>query len=433
MPEITTLKGMHDFLPTDMYVRRYVIDKIRNVFEKYGYEPLETPALEYYDVLSAKYGEEERLIYRFQDYGGREVGLRFDLTVPLARVLASHNELPLPFRRYQIQPVWRAEKPQKGRFREFYQCDVDLVGIKSMAADAEIIAIIYDTLKALGFDKFTIRINNRKILQTIAERLNLPADKYLPFFRAIDKLDKKGWPGVVDELMRLGLTDSCIEELKGVLKLRDVPTKIMSTLRRVLGDTEGLSEMESLFQYLDAYGIPTDYTVFDVALARGLDYYTGPIHETAVDVPKIGSITGGGRYDRLLEIFTGKPIPAVGTTLGLERIIIVMKETGMIPASAIPTRILMTIFDTTTYKKTVELAQRLRAIGVNVALYPEFVKLSKQLKYADKANIPWVIVMGPDELAEGTFLLRDMKSGNQYKIKLTDYHKVKEYIDGVLG
>ena len=417
-------KGTRDFLPEQMIKRNYVINIIKQIFEKYGFDPLETPTLELWETLSGKYGEEgDRLTYRFEDRGGRQVGLRYDLTVPLSRVIAMHPQLPKPFKRYQIQPVWRADKPQKGRFREFYQCDVDIVGSASMLADAEIIAVSYEVLTALHFEDFTIRINDRKILSGIVEVCGVPREKEVDIYRAIDKLDKIGFEGVEKELTTRGVANEVVKKLFEILSIQGSTAERLSQTAALLDGSEigreGVQDMQTLFAYLNDYGIPEECVAFDLYLARGLDYYTGPIYETILEKPRIGSITGGGRYDKLIGMFSGQDNPATGSSIGLERIITVMDELEMFPPNlSTATRVLVTVFDENTLAYSIRIARMLRQAGINTDLYTGKAKLRGQFGLANDKSIPFVIVAGPDEETESKATLKNMQTGEQTTIPL---------------
>ncbi len=417
-------KGTRDFLPEQMVKRQYVIDILKKIFEKYGFEPLETPTIELWETLSGKYGEEaDRLTYRFVDRGKREVGLRYDLTVPLSRVIAMYPQIPKPFKRYQIQPVWRADKPQKGRFREFYQCDVDIVGSPSVLADAEIIAIIYDSLTALGFQQFKIRINSRKILFGITEVSGAGMDRELEVCRAIDKMDKIGLEGVKQELQERQIPEEAIQKILGALSVEGDNQSRLDHIANYLKSSEtgmaGVEEMRSLFSYLDYYSIPDSALTLDLFLSRGLDYYTGPIYETVVEKPKIGSITGGGRYDNLIGLFSGQDQPATGSTIGLERIITVMEELHMFPENLrTPVQVLVTVFDQSTLPYSIEVAKQLRAAGLNTDLYTGKSKLRGQFGLANDKGIPVVVIAGPDEMAAQQVNVKDMRSGKQVTVPL---------------
>lgn len=394
-----TLKGFRDFLPGEMVLRQKVISLCKEVFESFGFEALETPTLEYAETLLGKYGKEaDRLVYLFRDRGGRQVGLRYDLTVPTARVMAQYKNVPLPFKRYQIQLAYRAEKPQKGRYREFWQCDIDTIGISSPLADAEIIALIYTLFKKLKFKKFVTKINSRQVLFSLMEKASLPEEKILTTLQSIDKLDKQGQEAVEQELERKGLKPETISQI-----FEELP-KLKPN-----------QELEEIFGYLKGYGIPQGFCQFEPTLVRGLDYYTGAIYETFVTKPKIGSLTGGGRWDNLIGQFTGKNIPATGTSIGLERIIEVIKELKLWPdLSPTPTRVLVTVFSSEYLKNSIEMVGRLREkeIPAELFLEPE-TRLDKQLKYADKKSIPYAVIIGPDEVKAKLVGLKNLKTGKQ--------------------
>lgn len=412
-------KGTRDFLPEQMIKRQYVIGIIREIFEKYGFEPLETPTLELWETLAGKYGEEgDQLTYRFFDRGKREVGLRYDLTVPLSRVVAMYPNLPKPFKRYQIQPVWRADKPQKGRFREFYQCDIDVIGSSSMLADAEILAAIYEVLIKLGFDDFKIRINNRKILSGMVEAAGIPRQQEAALARAIDKLDKIGEEGVGQELQKAGIDLQRIEKIFRTFHLSGSNQEKLQQTAHALQNSEigilGINEIKELFYYLANYQIPEKFLLFDLFLARGLDYYTGPIFETVVERARIGSITGGGRYDKLIGLFSGVDQPATGCSIGLERIVTVMEELKMFPAEIkTPIKVLVSVFDSQTLPYSIQVAHLLRQANINTELYTGHSKLRGQFGLANEKSIPLVIVAGPDEMKTQQVSIKNMLTGQQ--------------------
>ncbi|MEK7550345.1 MAG: histidine--tRNA ligase [Patescibacteria group bacterium] len=396
--KLQTLKGFRDFLPQKMTIRNEVIKRLRGVFEKYGFEELQTPSLEYQEVLLGKYGEEaEKLMYLFKDQGGRDVGMKYDLTVPLARVASSYPELPIPFKRYQIQPVWRAENTQKGRYREFYQCDVDTIGSSSPMVDAEIIAVVDESLRVLGFTNYKIKVNSRDVLFAIMEKASIPKNNWLKAIQSIDKLDKKSQDEVKKELIDKKFSAREVKNLFEFLKSAKPDDFLQKTidLAKKLGVTKNL--------------------VFDSNLARGLDYYTGPIFESVVNEPKIGSITGGGRYDNLLKTLGAPDLPATGTTIGLDRVCDVIEELNLWPnLSSTSVKTLVTIFSPETFSQSVELAKILREVNINTELYPEdSAKLEKQLKYADKKGIPYVIILGPEELKNKKIQLKNLKTNGQ--------------------
>ena len=426
------LKGTRDFLPEDMVKRQYLVEKIKQVFERYGFDPLETPAIERWETLSGKYGQEtERLIYRFQDRGGRDLGLRYDLTVPLARIVAMHPELPKPFKRYQIQSVWRAEKPQKGRFREFVQCDVDIVGTPDMTADAEIIAVVYDALTTLGLNGFVIKINNRKIVRGMVQVTSIPVELELEIARSIDKLDKVGLEGVENELTSKGISHEAINRILDIIAIRGRDEITFKEAEDVFKGSEdalqGLSEIKEVFMYLKSMGIPEDKFMLDLSLVRGLDYYTGPVFEAVMETPKIGSIMGGGRYDDLIGMFTGTQIPATGTSIGLDRLITVMDEL-QIWQNHKPTKteVLITRFDKDLTHEYLKIAQELRKNGINTDFYSGKKDLRAQLGYASDRGIPIAIIIGPDELEKGVATVRMLQSRTQEQVlreKLVDFLK----------
>lgn len=400
--KLQTLKGFRDFLPEQMAIRNEAIARLLQVFERYGFAELQTPSLEYAEVLKGKYGEEaERLMYLFKDPGGRKVGLRYDLTVPLARVVASYPELPRPFKRYQIQPAWRAENTQKGRYREFYQCDIDIVGSLSPLADAEIIAVINDSLKALGFTNFKIRINSRQVLFSIMEKAGISKEEWLTVIQSIDKLDKKEKVEVETELEKKGLKRKDIDILFDEISKAKPDDFLTQTVA-----------------YVKALGVQDNLT-FDPTLARGLDYYTGPIFESVVEEPKIGSITGGGRYDGLLKTLGGLDLPATGTTIGLDRACDVIQELNLWPdISSTQTKVLVTVFSPETALQSIKVASTLRSKGINTELYPNEVdKLDKQLKYANQKRVPYVVIIGPEEVEQGVVQLKNMQTGEQETVQ----------------
>ncbi len=437
-------KGTRDFLPEQMLRRQLVMTTIKTIFEKYGYEPLETPSFEKLEILSGKYGEEgEQLIFKILKRGtgiekvGRELGqftisnfsdlveeaLRYDLTVPLCRVVAMYqNEIVLPFKRYQMQPVWRADKPQKGRYREFYQCDADTVGSASMLADAETIALINEILSTLGFQKFKIKINNRKILSGIVEYAGVAVDRGNEVCIAIDKLEKIGIDGVKKELEDREIPAAAIQKILPILEINGSPATILMDIAALLNTSqigsEGVAEIQALLSFIESLGVPSANYGIDLYLARGLSYYTGPIYESVVEEPKIGSLTGGGRYDQLVGMFLGQNIPATGTTIGIERIIDVMTELNMLPETKTKTQVLVTVFDETTRTASLAAAKNFRAAGINTEVFFDAGGLKRQFKYADKKGIPFVVILGPDEVARQVLTLKNLTTGQQENVSL---------------
>jgi histidyl-tRNA synthetase len=514
-------RGMRDILPEQMVRRQYVMDVIRGVFEEFGFEPLTTPAVELEEVLKGKYGEEaERLIYATTYGSGEEkLSLRYDLSVPLCRVMAMYPDLPKPFKRYQVAPVWRAERPQKGRYREFYQCDADTVGSSSMLGDAETVAVIYTILYRLGFRDFVVNINNRKLLNGIGQYAGVPQSLMGGLYQSIDKLAKIGLEGVRQELLTVGLPDAVFEALRKTARLylqkkialeaveptlleQSIPGEggqdwvpfpaglaaaaapalvkiltgvapgsvppervqeaagkliggvtpvlrqeygqttdlipesvvdrllalietqgearaVLASLRQTLGDypeaVQGLDELEEMTRYLDLLGVPPQFYAIVVSMVRGLEYYTGPIYETIVKEGGVGSVTGGGRYDKLIGMFTDRSLPATGTTIGIERIIVVMEERNMFPPAIGKTaiQVLVTAFDRSMLGQSVQAAVKLRQAGLRVQVYFDPDPLRAQIGYADKKGIPIVVIIGPDEAAQGKLAVRSLRTKQQ--------------------
>jgi histidyl-tRNA synthetase len=502
---------MRDILPQDMIKRQYVISVIRGVFEEFGFEPLQTPAIEMTETLTGKYGPDaERMIYR-AFYGKEkpdELSLRYDLSVPLCRVIAMYPDLIKPFKRYQVAPVWRADRPQKGRYREFYQCDADTVGSASMLGDAETINVIYEILIRLGFKDFAVNINNRKILNGIGQFAGVPDSLLGGLYRAIDKLPKIGLEGVKRELRLVGLPENEIDALQRAVRLYlqkefelddlkaqmvqnrvsqaladEVTAPLRETLREVERDTiepdrvqevaselvgqvaqelraaytdqvemisdqvitrllsllqvsgdnrailaelrerladfpialEGIAELEEIIRYLDALEIPETYYQIDFAMVRGLEYYTGPIYETVVKEPAIGSITGGGRFDELVGMFMDRSYPATGTTIGIERIIDVMEELDMFPpeVGTTVTQVLMSRFSEELVDDSLRVATTLRKAGLNTEFFFDDISLGEQIRYALKKGIPYIVILGPDEQAAGQVTVRNLALNEQ--------------------
>ncbi len=418
-------RGTHDALPEEMSVKRRMVEVIESVYMQYGFQPLETPALEFWDILTGKSGEEgDKLIYPLAYKGGKTLALRYDLTIPLARVIAMHPDIPMPFKRYQIQPVWRADRPQphKGRFREFLQCDADVIGTESPLADAEILVMISEVLTALEFPKFVIRLSSRKILSGIVELAVGDLSQTPWICRVIDKLDKIGIDNVIEELKQGGMDQPALEKVLPFLKLESGKNAIPH-VRKILKSSEigiaGVDEVEQVLSASEALGIPANQLVFDPTLARGLDYYTGAIYETVlVDHPHIGSITGGGRYDGLIGMFLGKEIPATGSTIGVDRMMAVMRQLNLIPRTSSSAKVLVVLFDQEEMTRSLEIAAKLRQAGIATEVYPDPVRLKKQFQYADRKDIPYVVVPGPDEWSRGEVTLKNMHHGKQALVSL---------------
>lgn len=406
--EPRTLKGFRDYGPEEQSFREAAFAKIRIVFERFGFLPLSTPALEYKEILMGKYGEDEKLMYSFKDNGERDVALRYDLTVPLARYVAQNqNQLVLPFKRYQIAPVWRADNPQKGRLREFYQCDVDTVGTESPLADAEVMACLCKTLEALGIDDYELKINDRRIVSDFLRSLALDAKQEVEVLRAIDKLEKIGTTEVNKLLEEKGL-GSIVKKLEGFL-----------------ADNSLTPELSALMDQVKALGIAK--VIFDKSMVRGLDYYTSTVFEIKLrDKPGFGSIAGGGRYDSLVDQFSENSLPAVGGSIGIDRLFDAMRELDLIKFEN-PLKVLVTNWGEEFLPTNLQIVTQLREAGVNTEFYYQATpKLDKQLKYAEKKGIPYVVIIGPDELASEAAQVKNLPKRSQEAVpmgQLVDYLK----------
>jgi histidyl-tRNA synthetase len=405
-------RGMRDFLPEDVRRRQYVIDIVRGVYERYGFEPLETPALENIETLTGKYGEEgNKLIFKVlrrgehETSGEADLALRYDLTVPLARVVAEHRgKLPKFFKRYQIQPVWRADRPARGRFREFYQCDLDAIGSTSPIVETEMIAAVSEVLQTLGFSDFVIQLNHRELLTAMLATAGLGPEQHGDALIALDKLDKIGAGGVIDDMVERGIASAAA---RAVIE--------HATSDRVVAGSAPAENVARIMRLCDSTPAK-GHVQFTPRLARGLSYYTGAIMEIAVE--GIGSLGGGGRYDGLIGMFSGEQIPACGFSLGLERILVVMGERGMFPGEvqASGPDVLVTVFDEAFAADALQLAGELRQGGLRVELYPEADKLGKQFKYASARQAAFVAILGADERARGEVTIKNMKTGEQRSV-----------------
>ena len=427
-------KGTRDFGQVEMARRNYIFDTIKSVFSLYGFQQIETPAMENIGTLMGKYGEEgDKLLFRIQNSGDKaalapEKGLRYDLTVPFARYVVQHREeLSFPFKRYQIQPVWRADRPQKGRYREFYQCDVDVIGSDSLLGELELIQIVEEVYRRLGIN-VCLHINNRKILAGIAEVIGAP-DKIVDITVAIDKLDKIGVEAVNAELAERGLTDEAIKALQPILT-QDKGQKTkdkLDSLRALFADCEiglkGVEELEEVFNLLSIVHCPLSIEL-DLCLARGLNYYTGAIFEVKALDAQIGSITGGGRYDNLTGIFGLPGVSGVGISFGADRIYDVLTELNLFPKELqSTTQVLFATFGADELRYALGWAKELRAQGIAVEVYPEPTKMKKQMSYADAKQIPFVAIVGGDEMAQNKVMLKEMSSGNQQLVDLPELVK----------
>ncbi len=417
-------RGMRDFLPEDVRRREYVIGVVSGIYRRYGFEALETPALENIETLTGKYGEEgNKLIFKVlrrgehESSGETDLALRYDLTVPLARVVAEYRgKLPKFFRRYQIQPVWRAERPARGRFREFYQCDVDAIGSRSPLVETELCGAVTDVLSALGFNDFTIRLNHRRVLSGLLEAAGVHPDLHGSALIAIDKLDKIGRDGVRAELVERGVETAAAARLLETFSGELTVARGREIVAAIRDATSGLDELDQILT-LSAATSAAGRVRFDPSLARGLSYYTGAIMEVAV--PDLaGSLGGGGRYDGLIGMFLGEEVPACGFSLGLERILVVMGERNMFPPSVerASADVMVTVFDAASMPDALKLAAELRASDVRVELYPEPDKLGKQMKYAVSKQIPFAAILGGDEIARGDVTIKNLATGTQESI-----------------
>lgn len=434
MPSTKPPSGMRDYLPETVAKRRYVVARIESVFQHYAFLPLETPAIENLTTLLGKYGEEgDQLLFRLLHRGDKlsralekesteagdlaELGLRYDLTVPLARVVAQYgNSLPRFFKRYQIQPVWRADRPAKGRFREFYQCDVDLTGTTSLLAEAEVMNAVSDALLDLGFTNFTIALNHRVLLRSMIEAAAIDPNLEGPALIAIDKLDKIGVDGVQEELIQRGIVQESAQRLLGMTMSTTQADNgsILESLRGQLSQPraqQALDDLETLLSLTSDAPAGSKIRLAP-ALARGLSYYTGPIFEV-VSTDFSGSLGGGGRYDDLVGMFSNKQVPAVGFSLGLERILLLMEERDLFPALELAAQVMLCILSHTPLPPVVGLASRLRQAGITVDVYPEQSKLGRQISAADSLQIPYVLILGPDEVKRQTYTLKNLTTGEQ--------------------
>ncbi len=407
--------------------REHLIDTARRVYRSYGFAPIDTPALEYAEILLGKGGDEsDRQVFRFTDQGDRDVAMRFDLTVPLARYAAQHiQELGTPFRRYHIGPVWRGERPARGRYREFMQCDFDTIGSASNAVDIETLMVINDLFEAIGLERFTIRVNNRAILNGLLEQADL-ADRTASVLRCLDKLDRTGRDAVAAELQtQAGLSADQAARLLDVTQLQGSPTAILDQVETLLKDSPtgeaGTTALRELFSAIHACGLPDQRVRLDLSIARGLDYYTGTIYETILDdLPEIGSVCSGGRYDHLAELFTAQKLPGVGASLGLDRMLAALEELGMTQSSSTPCDVLVTMFERDALITYQTMARTLRAAGINTEVYPEARPIGRQMKYADRRGFRIALIAGESELQAGTWQIRRLADGSQQEIPTAD-------------
>ncbi|MEM8847390.1 MAG: histidine--tRNA ligase [Bacteroidota bacterium] len=450
MPQKPSIpKGTRDFSPAEVAKRNHIISVVQKHFQRFGFQPIETPSFENSETLLGKYGEEgDRLIFKILNSGDfiskvddvtyssknsnslapkiTEKALRYDLTVPFARYVVMHqNEIEFPFKRYQIQPVWRADRPQKGRFREFYQCDADVVGANSLLQEVELVQLYDAAFTDLGLEGSTIKINNRKILYGIAEVIGAQ-NRLVDFTVALDKLDKIGEEAVKGEMASKGISEAAIVKAAPLFSMIGNNQEKLDILKGLLAESklglEGVEEVQTILEHINTLGLKSASLELDVTLARGLNYYTGAIFEvTAPSTVKMGSIGGGGRYDDLTGIFGLKDVSGVGISFGLDRIYLVLEELGLFPESLETTLdVLCLNFGEKESVASLELVSKLRNLGLRADLYPSATKVQKQFKYADRRNVPYVILLGEKELNENQFIVKDMKSGEQQSYSLTN-------------
>jgi len=440
-------KGTRDFGPVQMAQRNYILDAIKDTFQLFGFQQIETPSMENLSTLTGKYGDEgDQLLFKILNSGDflkdlasedlakgsaanltklSEKGLRYDLTVPFARYVAmNRNELSFPFKRYQIQPVWRADRPQKGRYREFYQCDADVVGTESLLCEAEIILMIRRVFAKLGLKDYAIKVNNRKILTGIAEAIG-EQGKEGPLCVAIDKLDKIGWEKVKEELLQRGFGEASMQKLLPLVNLATGVKERLAVLTQFLSQStiglQGVQELEEVFHLLEQLGTNLDHVDFDPMLARGLSYYTGAIFEVKVNGVSIGSVSGGGRYDNLTGVFGLPGVPGVGFSFGVDRLYDVLEELNLFPVDRLAgTQVLLTHFDQSGFDYGLRCLTALRDAGVKAELYPEVSKLKKQLEYASRKELPFVGICGDQEIATGTLALKNLATGEQETLSITE-------------
>ena len=422
-----TLKGFRDFLPEMMIPRERLIETAKQVYRSYGFSPIDTPTLEYLEILTGKGSDEtDRQMYRFTDHGGREVGMRFDLTVPLARFAAQHvPKIGTPFKRYHIATVFRGENTQAGRYREFMQCDFDTIGTTAVAADIETALVIHDLFRAIGFERFQIHLNNRAVLSGLLERLEL-SQHSTEILRALDKLGKITPAQVAEEMAATaGTTADQAAQVLQLAELQGTNDEILSQLEPLVTGNEtgeaGVQRLHAIINGIRAAGVPDQNIKLDVSIARGLDYYTGAIFETFLeDLPKIGSVCSGGRYDNLAELYTKQQLPGSGASLGLDRLLAAMEQLGMIEQVRTPADILIPFFDKQRLHDYLHLAALLRSRGYAVEVYPEPKKLGQQLKYADQRGFRFAIIAGGDEFATNTVQVKNLQSKESVTCSLDD-------------
>ena len=410
-----TLSGFRDYPPELMIPRERLLEQARRVYRSYGFAPIDTPALEYSEILLGKGGEEsDKQLYRFRDHGDRDVALRFDLTVPFARFAAQYiAKLGTPFKRYHMGPVWRGERAQRGRYREFWQCDFDTIGTTANAADIEVALVIHDLMLALGIERFTVRVNNRLILNGLLEEVGL-SGKTAPVLIALDKLPKIGRDAVRAEMAeKAGVSTEQADRVLALAEVRGSNAEVLDWLGRQYGGNakaaEGVRRLRELLEVARAAGVPEERLALDLSIARGLDYYTGTIYETFLtDLPSIGSVCSGGRYDNLAELYTKQKLPGVGASLGLDRLLAALEELQLLPKATTPAPVLMVQFSAERLDDYQRMARALRAEGIGVEVYPEAKKVGQQLQYAEKRGFRLALIAGPDEFAQGVWKVKNL-------------------------
>ncbi len=415
-------RGTRDFLPEEMLRRNWVLDKIREVYEVYGFEPLGTPAFESWDLLKVKSGDDViNQIYYFRDKSDRELGLRFEWTTSLARVVASHREIQMPFKRYAIGPVWRYENPSEKRFREFWQADADTIGVAGPIADSECIAAAVDCLRRLGFEGFVISLNHRRLMEAFIHLAGLPLERSLDIIRAVDKLTKIGRDEVIKELSKITPNEEASVKLLDYISITGDPASLLSQTRELLkNDPEGLQACDCLaaiVAYSALFGY-REYINVDLSLARGLDYYTGPIFEVlAKGYEDYGSIAGGGRYDEIIGLFGGEPTPATGISLGVERIVLLLEMKQGFEGLKLGSEVLVAAISEVVVPEAILITQELRTAGILTLMDLTGRRLSKQLEYANKKSVRKVVIVGEKDIAGGNVTVRDMSTGEQEKVE----------------
>jgi histidyl-tRNA synthetase len=414
------VKGTRDFLPEEMILRQQVLEKIKCVFDTFGFQPMETSALEPWEILSKKGAGGDEILnetYNFKDKGDRMIGLRYDLTVPLARVMSENPNLPLPFKRYQMSSVWRYGDVAKARFREFLQCDVDIIGSENSLADAEVIACALSCFNALGFKDFYLRLNNRKTLNAILKKSGVDEGKFADVLRSIDKMDKIPIDDIVKEIEGKGIAKTTIKKVLKYMEMKGEPQKIFKEIEGL----DGVNELQDIISYLKSMKLDSNVRI-DLSLARGLDYYTGPIFEVFAE-KGVGSIAGGGRYDKMIGLFMGRDVPATGISLGIERIMEVMKERKMIEPIKCRTKIFVIAVNDKVRNDVLGIVQSLRKDSISADYDLRSRSISKQLEYASSLGIPFVAIVGERELKEDSVNLRDMKTGKEEMVKVKNISK----------